>query len=62
MGLRDVDQFLIEHTGEGEQGVALVLQRDPHRADASCISKFAARQLCDDEVEQHLPGGQNRPG
>jgi len=50
------------HIGEGEQGVALVLQRDTHRADASCISKFAARKLLDDEVEQHLPGGQDWSG
>ncbi len=50
VGLRDAGQFGIEHAGEGEQGVALVLQRDAHRADASCIRGLAARQLLDDEV------------
>jgi len=29
VGLRDVGQFRIEHAGEGEQVVALVLRRDP---------------------------------
>jgi len=37
VGLRDIGQFLVEHAGEGEQVVALVLQRDPHRAEASVI-------------------------
>ena len=58
VGLRDRGQLGIEHAGEGEQVVALVLQRDPHRADASCIPGLALRQLLDDEVEQRLPGGQ----
>ena len=62
VGLRDVGQFLIEHAGEGKQGVALVLQRDAHRADASRILGLAARQLLDEEVEQHLPSGQGWPG
>jgi len=58
VGLRDVSQFVIEHAGEGEQGAALVLQRDTHRANASRILGLAARQLLDDEVEQHLLSGQ----
>jgi len=62
MGLRDVGQLVVEHAGESEQGVALVLQSDPHRADASGIPGLAARQLLDDEVEQLSPGGQGRAG
>ncbi len=31
---RDGGQLVIEHPGEGEQVVALVLQGDAHRADA----------------------------
>ncbi len=50
---RDRGQLVVEHPGEGEQVVALVPQRDAHRADASRIPKFAARPLLDDEVEQH---------
>jgi len=38
----DVGQLAIEHAGESEQGVALVLQRDTHRADASGIPGLAA--------------------
>jgi hypothetical protein len=34
------------------------LQRDTHRADASCISGLPVRQFVDDEVEQRLPGSQ----
>jgi len=62
VGLRDVGQLGIEHAGEGEQGVALVLQGDAHRANASCIVELAVRQFLDDEVEQQLPGGQGRAG
>jgi hypothetical protein len=36
-GLRDGGQFLVEHAGEGEQIIALVAQRDAHRADAPRI-------------------------
>ena len=54
MGVCDGGQFFIEHTGEGEQAVALFLQRDAHRADASGILGLAARQFLDDEVEQGL--------
>jgi hypothetical protein len=55
-------QLGVEHAGEGEQVVALVLQRDPHRADASRVLRLASRQLLDDEVEQLTPGGQVRAG
>ncbi len=43
VGLRDIGQFVIEHAGESEQVVALVLQRDAHRADASCVPGLAGR-------------------
>ena len=33
--LRDPGEFPIEHAGEREQVIALVLQRDAHRADAA---------------------------
>jgi hypothetical protein len=62
MGLRDGGQLLIEHAGEGEQIVTLVLQRDAHRTDASHIFGFALRQQLNDEIKQLLPGGQNWPG
>ena len=58
----DSGQFVIEHTSEGEQIVALILQRDAYRADTSCILGLAARQFRDDEVEQRLARGQGRPG
>ncbi len=43
VGVRDAGQLGIAHAGEGEQGVALVLQRDAHRADAS--GSYAAIEL-----------------
>jgi hypothetical protein len=54
----DRGEFAVEHTGEGEQVVALVLQRDTHGANTRCILRLAARQFVDDEVKQHLPCGQ----
>src|SRR3954466_7419646 len=45
MGARDGDQLGVEHTGEGEQVIALVLQRDTHRADASRVLGLAGQQL-----------------
>ena len=60
VGARDVGQLGVEHAGEGEQVVALVLQRDPHRADASRVLRLASRQLLDDEVEQLAPRRQGR--
>ena len=62
MNSRDVGQFSIEHTGEGEQIVALILQRDADRADTPCILRLPARQFRDDEIEQRSPRGQVRPG
>ena len=62
MGARDVGQLGVEHAGEGEQGVALVLQRDPHRADAPHVLRLAGGQFFNDEVEQLSPRGQVRAG
>jgi len=62
VGARDRGQFRIEHAGEGEQVIALVLQRDADRADAPWVLGLASRQLLDDEVEQQLPGGQDWSG
>ena len=52
VGLRNAGQFRIKHAGESEQGVTLVLQRDVHRADASCVPGLALRQFLDEKVEQ----------
>ncbi len=62
MDARDCGQLGIEHADEGEQGVALVLQCDTHRADASCILWLTGRLFRDDEVEQFLPRCQCRSG
>ena len=62
MGLRDVVQLRVEHAGEGEQVVALVLQRDAHRANASHILGLPMCQFLDEEVEQHLSRDQGWPG
>jgi len=62
VGLRDVGQLAIEHAGEGEQVVTLVLQGDAHRADASWVLGLAGCQLLDGEVEQLSPRRQGRPG
>jgi hypothetical protein len=59
---RDGGQLGVEHTGEGEQGIALVLQRDAHRAEASCVPGLAGREFRDDEVEQLSPRRQGRAG
>jgi hypothetical protein len=63
IGLRDTGQLLIEHAGEGEQIVALVLQRHAHRTKTSHILGFATHQFLDDEVEQRSPAslGPARP-
>jgi hypothetical protein len=58
MGSRDGRQFSIEHARESEQIVALVLQRNAHRAKPSHAPGLATHKLHDDEVEQHLPRGQ----
>ena len=44
-------QLGVEHAGEGEQIVALVVPRDPHRADVSHVFGLAGGELGDDEVE-----------
>ena len=62
VGARDGDQLGVEQAGEGEQVIALVLQRDAHRADALCILGLAGHQLRDDEVEQLSPRRQVRAG
>ena len=62
MGARDAGQLGVEHAGEGEQVIALVLQRDAHRADASRVLGLAGHQLCDDEIEQLSPRRQVRAG
>src|SRR3954463_2107268 len=49
-------------TPEGEQVVALVLQRDAHRANASGVLGLTALQFRDDEVKQHLPSSRARSG
>ena len=58
MSAHDGGQLGVEQAGEGEQVVALVLQRDTHRADASRVLGFAGHQLGSDEVEQLSPGRQ----
>ena len=54
-GACDVGQLGVEHAGEGEQVVALILQCHADRADASCVLGLASGELGDDEVEQLLP-------
>jgi hypothetical protein len=51
VGVCDGGKLDIEHAGEGEQVVALVLQGDAHRADASRVLGLAGRQFRDDEVD-----------
>jgi hypothetical protein len=58
----DSGQLLIKHAGEGEQVVALVLQRDAHRANAPGVLGLTALEFRDDEVEQDLPCDQGRSG
>jgi hypothetical protein len=62
MGSRDGDQLFIEHADEAEHIVALVLERDAHRANATGVLGLTERQFRDDEVEQHLARGQGRAG
>ena len=61
-GVCDVGQLGIEHAGKGEQVVALVLQGDPHRADAPRVLGLAGSEFGDKEVEQLAPGRQVRAG
>jgi hypothetical protein len=62
VGARDAGQLGVEHAGEGEQVIALVLQRDAHRADVPHVLGLADHQLRDDEVEQLPPRRQVRAG
>ena len=62
MGVCDGDQLFIEYAGEAEQFIALVPQRDAHRADAPWILGLEVCQFLDDEVEQRLARGQRRAG
>ena len=62
VGVRDGGQLGIEHAGEGEQVVALFLQGDLRRVDASEIRRLAQHQLRDKEVEQCLPRGRGWSG
>src|SRR3954466_16130530 len=55
-------QIGVEHVGKGEQAGTLVLQRHPHRADASRVVRLAGGKLGDEEIEQLAPGGQVRTG
>ena len=48
----DRRQLVVEYTGEREQVVALVLQRNAHRPNAAAIVGRAPAKLGDDEVEQ----------
>jgi len=62
VGGRDRGQLGIEHADQGEQVIALVLQRGTHRANASRVLALADDQFRDDEVEQFLPRRQRRSG
>ena len=62
--LSDGAQLAVEHAGEREQVVALVLERDAHGADALLVPVLvpvlARLQFGDDEVEYLLPRGETR--
>ena len=60
VGVRDAGQLGVEHAREGEQLVALALQRNAHRADPSRVLVLAGGELGDEKVEQLPPGGQVR--
>ncbi len=62
MGARDRGQLVVEHAGEGEQLVALVLQRDADRADAPWVLGLVGREFLDDKVEQLPPRRQDWSG
>ena len=61
-GPRDGGQFLVEHAGEGEQIIALVAQRDAHRADTADIPGLQTLQFIGDKIEQLPPRDQVRSG
>ena len=62
MRLGDAHPFAVEHAGEREQGVALVVRRDPHRAHATHVLMPSFVQLGRDEVEHRLAHGHLGPG
>ena len=49
--MRDRGQLVVEPACKREQIVALILQRDAYRADATRIDMLAPAKLCDDEIE-----------
>ena len=53
-------KLAVEHDGEREQVVALVLERDSHGADALLVPVLPRLQFGDDEVEHRLPRGETR--
>ena len=63
-GARLAIEHAVEHAGEREQVVALVLERDAHGADALLVPVLvpvlARLQFGDDEVEHLLPRGESR--
>src|SRR5476649_2199724 len=62
MDARDRGELVVEHAGEREQVVALILQRHANRADASRIIRLAPLHLGGDKVEQVLSNLQARTG
>src|SRR5471032_2402333 len=62
MDARDRGQLVVEHAGEREQVVALILQRHAYRADASRIIRLAPLHLGGDKIEQVLSNLQARTG
>ncbi len=62
VSVRDRGQLVVKRAGEGEQVIALVLQRDAHRAEVSWVLGLAGGKLLDDEVEQLSPRCQGRAG
>jgi len=62
VGARDRGQFVVDYAGEREQVVALVLQRDAYRADATGIDRLAPGKLGDDEIKNFLANVQARAG
>jgi len=58
----DRGQLVVEHAGEREQVIALILQRDAYRSDATRIDMLAPAKLCDDEIEHFVANVQTRTG
>ena len=62
MSACDRSQLVVEHAGEREQVVALVLQRDAYWADATRIGKLPPTELYGDEIENFITNFQVRTG